>query len=96
MTSVKIASRRKSPPNLTGPKKKLWAGIVALRKRSSPPFEARCVRQKSISLRPPYEQVNTLRMADGDDCGAEVFVTIRRAGRSFGVLPAQRIGLDLG
>ena len=34
-------------------------------------------------------------MADGGDCRAEMFVTIKRAGRSFGVPLAQLIVLNL-
>ena len=57
------------------------------------PFDAICVRERSISPLRLNETVRVLSMARENDCQAEMFVTVEQVGRNFGVPLAQLQGL---
>jgi hypothetical protein len=59
------------------------------------PFDAKCVRERSISPLRLDEKVKVLGMADEDDCLVEMFVIVEWAGRSLGAPLVQLIGIDV-
>lgn len=78
-----------------GPEEQALGWYYYLAEKIQFPFEAKCIRERSISHLQLDEQVKVLRMADEDDCRVEMFVIIEWAGRSFGVPLAQLIGLNI-
>ena len=78
-----------------GPEEQALGWYYYLAEKIQFPFEAKCIRERSISHLQLDEQVKVLRMADEDDCRVEMFVIIEWAGRNFGVPLAQLIGLNI-
>jgi hypothetical protein len=59
------------------------------------PFEARCVRERSVSPLREGETVRVTGLPDEQSCMEEMFVTIEWDDRMFGVPLSQLEGIDL-
>lgn len=58
------------------------------------PFRARCINIRSISPLAENEEVEVAEIASGDECEAEIFVTIKWQGRKLSVPLVQLEPID--
>ena len=59
------------------------------------PFDAKCIRERTVSPLYIDETVKVIGMVDEYDCMVEMFVEIEWAGRSFGVPLSQLQGIGV-
>lgn len=77
------------------PEEKALSWYYYLEEKLPFPFEARCVRERSISPLREGETVLVTGLPDEESCMHEMFVTIDWGNRTFGVPLDQLEGIDL-
>lgn len=78
-----------------GPEEQAIGWYYYLEEKMRFPYDAHCIRERSISPLQVDETVHVIGMVDANDCMADMFVRIEWAGRSMGVPLAQLQGIDV-